>query len=258
MTASLVPTPILRPAPRPAAVLAAAAPATEPRIEALAPDFDFGSSQDWTSPAAPAELARAMAERDQMRRGSSLPIAPTAVVATIDVNRPLRAEAITTAVLRGGNETREPVRVMAYAPMDAAPEPKPARRVVLANAVSIPMPQVNPRHAPPVIARDLPASRSVDRRFHLDAPALTMTALDTAGLRLWIGSTSTRQKPYALLTMPSFADMPGIMAKPTVSFGAGFGQYAYADLRTDHFTGPLVQPPAMVDLTFDPLVASIR
>ena len=58
--------------------------------------------------------------------------------------------------------------------------------------------------------------------------------------------------------MPSFADMPGIMAKPTVSYGAGFGQYAYSDLRTDRFTGPLVQQPAMVDLTLEPLVASIR
>ena len=37
---------------------------------------------------------------DQLRRGASLPIPPTSVVATIDVSRPLRAEAITTAVLR--------------------------------------------------------------------------------------------------------------------------------------------------------------
>ena len=44
----------------------------------------------------------------------------------------------------------------------------------------------------------------------------------------------------------------------TVSYGAGFGQYAYSDLRTDRFTGPLVQQPAMVDLTLEPLVASIR
>ena len=256
MVASLVPTPSPRPTPAPTVATVAAATTT---IAALSPDFDFGSAQDWTSPAVPAELARAMAERDHMRRGSSLPIQPTAVVATIDVNRPLRAQAITTAVLRGGEAPVRTVNVMAYAPMDAAPAPREPRRVILANAVSMPMPQLNPRHhTRAVAARDVPASHAVERPVHLDAPALTMTALDTAGLRLWIGTTSTRQRSYALLTMPSFADMPGIMAKPTVSFGAGFGQFAYADLRTDRFTGPLVQPPAMVDLTFDPLVASIR
>jgi hypothetical protein len=249
------PVPVKRPTPF-TAVLASAAP----RLETLAPDFDFGSSQDWTSPAVPAELARAMAERDQVRRGSSLPIPPTAVVATIDVNRPLRAAAITTAVLRKTNdaEPQAPVNIMAYAALDApaAEAPKP-RRVILANAVSMPMPMPDPHRVVPVV-HNLPMSRSVDRHIHMDAPVLTMTALDTAGLRMWIGTTSTRQKGYALLTMPSFADVPGIMAKPTVSFGAGFGQYAYSDLRTDRFTGPLVQQPAMVDLTLEPLVASIR
>ena len=58
-----------------------------------------------------------MAERDQTRRGASLPIPPTAVVATIDVSRPLRAEAITTAVLRTQQRAdRRPCRAcMAYA-----------------------------------------------------------------------------------------------------------------------------------------------
>jgi uncharacterized protein YcbK (DUF882 family) len=251
------PAPVQRPTPFTAAAVVASA---APRLDTLAPDFDFGSSQDWTSPAVPAELARAMAERDQVRRGSSLPIPPTAVVATIDVNRPLRAEAITTAVLRRTNdaEPQAPVNVMAYAALDApATEPPKPRRVILANAVSMPMPMPDPHRIAPVV-HNLPASRSVDRHVHMAAPMLTMTALDTAGLRMWIGTTSTRQKSYALLTMPSFADMPGIMAKPTVSYGAGFGQYAYSDLRTDRFTGPLVQQPAMVDLTLEPLVASIR
>ena len=64
-----------------------------------------------------------MAERDQLRRGASLPIPPTAVVATIDVSRPLRAAAITTAVLRRSNEPIPTVpRVMAYAAVD---EPAP-------------------------------------------------------------------------------------------------------------------------------------
>ena len=107
-----VPLPRLAPKrPQPVAVASLAAPddITAPArppldIATLAsqplPQDAFGNPQDWTQPPVPAALAAAMAERDQTRRSASLPIAPTAVVATIDVTRPLRAEAITTAVLR--------------------------------------------------------------------------------------------------------------------------------------------------------------
>ncbi len=77
---------------------------------------DFGGPQDWSSPAVPAVLAAAMAERDQNRRGASLPIAPTAVVATVDVNRPFRTEAITTAVLRGGDDAGADATCHAFSP----------------------------------------------------------------------------------------------------------------------------------------------
>ena len=58
----------------------------------------------------------------QARRSASLPISPTAVVATIDVSRPLRAEAITTAVLRTNTDARAaPLpTVLAYADADPA------------------------------------------------------------------------------------------------------------------------------------------
>ena len=92
----------------------------------------------------------------------------------------------------------------------------------------------------------------------MEAPVLTLTSLDTQGLRMWIGTQSTRQKSYALLTMPDFATMPGIMDKPSITFSAGFGATPYPDLRTDRFSGALVQQPAMVDLTLEPLIASIR
>ena len=42
------------------------------------------------------------------------------------------------------------------------------------------------------------------------ASELTLTSLDTQGLRIWIGAQSTRQKSYALLTMPDFGQMPGL------------------------------------------------
>jgi hypothetical protein len=43
-----------------------------------------------------------------------------------------------------------------------------------------------------------------------------------------------------------------------VAFSAGFGRYAYADLRTDHFSGALVEQPAVVDLRTVSFVASTR
>jgi hypothetical protein len=230
--------------------------ANEPTSGALAPQFDFGPPQDWVAPAVPADLAKAMAERDQTRRGSSLPIPPTAVVATIDMSRPLRADAITSAVLRRGAEPIVTVpRVFAYAPPEEPLAVAPRPRVMTASGM--PMPTLSPRRA--VVARaPAPSTRSVAPAPLMSSPLLTMTALDTQGLRLWIGPASTRQKVYALLTMPDFARAPDLMAKPTLSYGAGFGQVAYAGLRTDRFAGPLVQQPAMVDLSVEPLIASVR
>jgi hypothetical protein len=92
----------------------------------------------------------------------------------------------------------------------------------------------------------------------MEAPPLTMTNLDTQGLRLWIGPASTRQKSYALLTMPDFGQSPSLISKPEVTFAAGFGPTAYSGLRTDHFTGPLVVQPAVVDLRLAALVTASR
>ena len=43
-----------------------------------------------------------------------------------------------------------------------------------------------------------------------------------------------------------------------VTFGAGFGRTAYTDLRTDRFSGPLVEQPAMIDVSGNTEVASIQ
>ena len=251
--------PVPAPAARATIILASAlgAPRTASPMapSPIAQDFDFGSPQDWSAPAVPAELAKAMAARDQVRRGASLPIAPTSVVATIDMNRPLRAEAITTAVLRT-NTDPAPLApgVLAYADagMPLAPAPLRVHRASMTTA-GVPFPQLRPRGGD-----SLAAPARLTARPHMAAPDLMLTSLDTQGLRLWMGSQSTRQKTYALLTMPDFAQMPDLMAPPSVTFGAGFGPIAYADLRTDRFSGPLVEQPAMVDLTDGTLVASIR
>jgi uncharacterized protein YcbK (DUF882 family) len=213
------------------------------------PDFDFGSPQDWSAPAVPAALASAMAERDQTRRVASLPIAPTSVVSTIDVNRPLRAEAITTAVLRSSNDTTLGAvpGILAYASPTLPAEPPAEPTVRRASAVAgVPLPQVNPVRAA-TVASARPAAPSLPPR-RMMAAGLTMTALDTQSLRMWIGAVSTRQKFYALLTMPDLGNGRNLMEKPDVAFAAGFGQSAYFGLRTDRFSGVTVQQPTVVDL----------
>ncbi len=256
-----VPMPRLAPKPRqPIAVASLAAPPSDDitaparpplDIATLAagslPDNTFANPQDWTSPQVPAALAAAMAERDQNRRSASLPIPPTAVVATIDMTRPLRAEAITTAVLRNSQDAAgndDVPRLLAYAP---------ASLLEGAASYGVPLPRVSPHKVSAVTTTTaLPPPRA------MMAPKLTMTALDTRSLRMWIGEASTRQKSYAVLTMPDFASNADLMDKPDVAFAAGFGRYAYSDLRTDHFSGALVEQPAVVDLRHESFVASTR
>jgi uncharacterized protein YcbK (DUF882 family) len=218
--------------------------------------FEFESASHWSAPPVPVALARAMAARD-VSRPASLPIRPTAVVATVDVSRPLRAEAITTAVLtkHEGGTIRDVTPVFAYASaMEiTTPPPAPAKTIVTSSD-GIPIPVANPLWA--VAAADPApvqpiATGSIEPRAPRQLPSedLTLTALDTLGLRLWIGDQSTRQKQYALLTMPDFSQIPSLLDKPELAYSAGFGDLAYQGLRTDRFSGPLVQLPTMIDLS---------
>jgi len=233
------------------------------KAPAQAKPVDFNTAADDVAPAVPAQLASAMAERDQAGRlpTASVPIAPTAVVATIDVTRPLRAAAMTTAVLRKTNDADPSMpEVLAYAsPMDGAPvKPHVARMTA-----GIPLPQVSPAHHPVAaidaaeaapLAAPVPSVHEIYAR--LPAASLTMTKLDTQGLRLWSASASTREKRYALLTMPDFGQTPSLLDKPTVTYAAGFGGTPYGTMRTDSFAGQLVQPPSVVDLATDQVVAA--
>jgi hypothetical protein len=203
-----------------------------------------------------------MAQRDQTRRSASLPIPPTAVVATIDVNRPLRADAITSAVLRRAPESDGPVNVpalLAYAPANL-PAAEPSEPATYASATgSIPMPRLSPLHRATAAAAT-PLNRPIapPHTGTMAAGQFTMTALDTQGLRMWIGSISTRQKAYAVLTMPDFGTGGTLMKKPDLALAAGFSHQPYDGLRTDHFTGALVQQPEVVDLRNESYVASTR
>ena len=213
--------------------------------------FEFESPVHWSSPSVPAALARAMAQRD-VSRPASLPIRPTAVVATIDVSRPLRAEAMTSAVLQKENgPIRDVSPVFAYASAMAVPAPV-APRITPSAAFGTPIPVPNPLRvavaAPLPLAATGAIARSAPAR-RLATEDLTLTALDTLGLRLWIASQSTRQKQYALLTMPDFSQVPSLMEKPSLAYSAGFGNSAYQGLRTDSFSGPLVRLPTLVDLS---------
>ena len=69
---------------------------------------------------------------------------------------------------------------------------------------------------------------------------LTLTALDTQGLRLWISRALNREKRYALLTMPEFGRIPALLGEASRDLRRQLRRRAGGDgLRTDHFTGPL-------------------
>jgi hypothetical protein len=203
-----------------------------------------------------------MAERD-VSRPASLPIRPTAVVATVDVARPLRADAMTTAVLQDRNAPiRDVTPVFAYASsLDAAPAPTvkaPSRPPVIKASLSsfdgIPLPVANPLRVVDEVPAPQPiATGSIAPLTTMGADMasneLTLTALDTLGLRQWIGSQSTRQKPYAMLTMPDFGSDPSLLDKPRLVYSVGFGYGPAQELRTDSFSGSSVQMPTMIDLT---------
>jgi len=235
--------------PRPAAATAPDRTATAVRLP-VRPDFDFGSPRDWAPPAVPAALAKAMAARDRSHRSTSVPISPT-VVATIDVSRPRRAAVMTTAVLRHTTDVPDELpQVLAYAPADAF-RAEPVRSAK-ASTGGMPLPTLNPMHtamvSQPAPVAPTPAVELPPPPPRVETPALTLTVLDTQALRLWIGPGSTRQKGFALLTMPEYAQSANLTATPAVGFTAGFGPTAYIDLRTDHFSGPLVVQPDVVDL----------
>ena len=268
---STVPAPVPRLAPRssgpPQTLVASAEPSLAPTgaatptvvlaSTAFVPDFNFGPPQTWSAPPVPLALAEAMAERDTSH-AASLPIAPSAVVTTVDVPRPLRTAAITTAVLRQGDDAVADAvpPVLAYAPLDAFTAGLASSST--ADAEAVPLPEPSPLRIAATDVRAPEATPAAEASARLHAPALTLTALDTQGLRLWMGSGSTRQKHYALLTMPDFTQSPDLIDKPEASLGAGFGRTAYTNLRTDHFAGPTVVQPIVVDLGVGPTAIAAR
>ena len=231
----------------------------------------FETAYNAPAPLAPAALLSAMARRSQPERtGSvkaSLPIKPTAIVATVDVgvdlSRPLRADAITTAVLRGNDNRLEQAvpPVLAYASA-ATSGPVSDEAGSGVTAFGVPLPQASPRvaktTASPAPAAPTPAPERAAKVIysHLLPADLTLTQLDTQGLRLWIARPSTREKRYALLTMPDFSRTPSLLGKPDVAFAARFGKGFGTNLRTDRFDGAVVLPPAVVDLTNNHIIAA--
>jgi uncharacterized protein YcbK (DUF882 family) len=202
----------LTPAPRPAPPPAPARPS--PRAA------DFAAPELWTAPAVPAALALAMAGKENHQPGSSLPIAPTAVVATVSIKPgDIRtAGVITSAVIRSDG---------------AAPASGGVQSAVLAYAA-----EATPAANAPRTRASAPVSTTAAAPIAISfAPAsspLLMTALDTQGLRMWMNGISTRARAYALLTMPDgvpTATMLSSAATGISSFGT-----PVAALRTDRFT----------------------
>jgi hypothetical protein len=178
---------------------------------------DFASSDFWTAPAVPVALAVALGGYDRRSAGTAVPIAPTAVVATVSVNRTL-ADAMTSAVIRSDAVAGPTPAVLAYV--------DPASAFPAATRVSAPA-QPAGRAATTPAALAPPAAAVV--------PPLTMTGLDTAGLRLWMGDNSTRQQSYALFTMPDATATPVLMSAATAVPASTFAASLPGALRTDRF-----------------------
>ena len=118
---------------------------------------------------------------------------------------------------------RRPVLAYAAAAAGTAPatDPDEPGRQRVADS-GVPVPQPNPLRS---VGRGRAGVGRAGSRIHggrgLRTPArsaLTLTKLDTQGLRLWIAVQSTREKRYALFTMPDFAQMPTLLDKPEVTF----------------------------------------
>lgn len=239
--------------------------AVEP-VDPVAQVIAFETAHDG-SEVAPPDLIAALLERQQPERpvsqsAASLPIAPTAVVATVnvgvDLSRPLRADAITTAVLRGNDDRiDQPVPpVLAYATADSEPDEAPDEIITSA----VPLPQSSPIRL--FGATDEPAAPAPEVNVtvvygRLMPAELTLTKLDTQSLRLWIATPSTREKRYALLTMPDFSRAPSLLGKPGAAFAATFELTPNAGgLRTDRFAPGTDQAPSVVDLFGEKVLAA--
>ncbi|WP_291743915.1 DUF882 domain-containing protein [Bauldia sp.] len=236
---------------------AATARPAEP-VDPVAQMIAFETAHGTPATRAPDDLIAALLERQQLERpasqSASLPIEPTAVVSTVNVgvnlSRPLRADAITTAVLRDSNDRIDvPVPpVLAYAPSDGTDA---ADAIVTSGVV----PHTSPMRLAGAAASPVGESGGAEKRtvtvvygevMHAD---LTLTKLDTQGLRLWIATPSTREKRYALLTMPDFGRSPQLLDKPGATFAAHFEpQVDAATLRTDRFASESLPTPQVVDL----------
>ncbi len=216
--------------------------------------FNFGRAEDWSSPAVPVALAEAMAARDAVRQNASMPIAPTAIVATVEMSRPQRAAAITTAVLRDGQGAQDETQLMAFAALEPAADRTRPQKTIMTTA-GVPMPVISPRHTARAAVTRAAADRRTSARTvtpaNAIAPPFTMTALDTHSLRQWIGTADTRQRGHALMTMPDFAQSPNLLEKPMLSSASGFSNSAPAP-RTDRFSnaGNTAQP-RVIELTQD-------
>ncbi len=243
------------------------------RRSGAAHSVDFDATYGAAVPPVPPVLARAMAARDQSGRsipvaGASLPIAPTAVVATVDVTRPARAAAaaMTYAAFSGrGDKPAEPLpsdespAVLAYASPEAGLVPEKPRSPHSGEAVahaSAPLPAHSPVAPAPI--NESNAGAAIDTHLYAKLPHadLTLTAPDTESLRLWMAAPSTREMRYALLTLPDFSQERSLLDKPAVALASSFGQTPNNGLRTDSFSGQLIQPLGVVDLTRGPTVAA--
>ncbi len=127
----------------------------------------------------------------------------------------------------------DPLRMLSDQP---APTPVAAVRPV-APPVPTPQPNLNGMFA---------VAWGWDDRLAVLSPA---ASLEETTLPVLSVSVTTRQRPFARLTLPDTGSLAAALAMPERTVAAGFGRVAaYGDMRTDRFSGTLLRTVALVDL----------
>ncbi len=233
------------------AVVAAAAPARQPAAMPAAEPVAVAALAPLPrrAPARPAEpdtlpFAVASAEDSAASSEPSMPMprpspTPHVLLAAAEERDTGRGRGAIDAIAAVVGDDDATTAIMAYAPADMPlPETRPTARMGETARASV---------AAPFYGVGL---RGADAPSPGGDPLGHLVAADFEGdvMRLLLRNGSTRQRPYALLEKPRPFAVGTLFVAPDRAYGRGFGRTAYDGLRTDRFSGPLIQPIAMVEL----------
>ncbi len=175
------------------------------------------------------------------RRNPALGAAPVRTAARTLADRSL-ADTVATAKPAGDG-----LPVMAF----AAPGAVGADPLSILNRTALQPAAPRPAAAP--VPQRAPAITGMfAAAWGWDDPLARFSAAPMAATRLPVlsAAVTTRQAPFAQLSRPDTANLAGALALPDQTLARGFQRIAaYGEMRTDRFSGALLRPIAVADLT---------